>query len=101
MTVAIYRNKEFLADAGTNSGWLAVCRHLLALDARVYPNLWHLAEHGWSPYAIEVRAELRTVLEQHPPRAVDVQRTLTDLIAVLSAEEFAKTDQVSVSDGFS
>lgn len=101
MTLSIFRNRNYLADCATNTGWQQLTDYLRTLNADRFPNTAHLVEYGWSPFWVETREELRLILQNHKPRKRTVAKTLADLVrnldGVIDPED---EDLLIISDGF-
>src|SRR5713226_7205788 len=84
MSYQAYSEDGFLGDFATNTGmyefssWVEDC-----LDAKTYPELWHLAAHGWTDEVQSLAKECTAVrVSNSAPTDRNVRGTLIRLASL-------------------
>lgn len=95
MTLALYKDDEYVAEVGTNSGW-STFRHMAEkLDAKTYPAVMHLALYGWCQQLKLLTTQLTALAKEVDDK--DISNTISDLIESIGNSK--KNSYVIVTDG--
>ena len=88
---------ELSDQVATNTGWADFGRWVDDLDDKVYPELVHLREHGWSQRLDSLGADLVDAVEHHAPDDADTLSVVASLQAQLHNRGGAEV--ATITDG--